>query len=597
MTHSTEVLVIGGGVTGCGVLFDLAQRGFRCLLVERGALSNGTSGRFHGLLHSGGRYTVRDPVAARECIQENAILRRIMPHAVEDTGGLFVATPWDPPEYADGFPGACRAAGIPVEEITPAEALRREPLLNPALARAFAVPDGSVETWEACRSLVESAAEYGAETWVYHEVVDLLRDNGRVRGARVQDVLTGEERAVECDMVVNAAGAWGGRIAGMAGCPVTIAAGKGTMIAMNYRMVNTVINRCGPPGDGDILVPVGTVAVMGTTSVDAPDPDAYPIEAWEIRRLLDEGERMVPSFKTFRALRAWAGVRPLYREAGQNLPPQPPSLRGKGESDAPLLAEEGLGESGSPLLAGEGQGEGSTSGQDLRQVTRGYALLDHAVRDGVEGLVTITGGKWTTYRLMAEHTADLVCRKLGTQRPCRTAETALKGHESWGYFHLGGRIAAIEHGERAGEQIVCECELITRPQVEASLAHNPRPILNDLRRDLRLGMGPCQGGFCAYRAAGLLHEREQLQTGQASPTRGSNPAPAAGKALVDFLQERWKGILPVLWGQSLRQVQLDEGIYLGLLGLDKLPAKLSGAGRPRLGELETEGYFEVGSGE
>lgn len=70
-------------------------------------------------------------------------------------------------------------------------------------------------------------------------------------------------------------------------------------------------------------------------------------------------------------------------------------------------------------------------------------------------------------------------------------------------------------------------------------------------------------------------------------------APATNKALVDFLQERWKGVQSVLWGQHLRQMQLDEGIYLGLLGLDKLPTELSGVDRGRLGEVETEGYFEL----
>ena len=89
------------------------------LLVERGALSYGTSGRFHGLLHSGGRYAVNDPDAARECIVENIILRKIMPHCVEDTGGLFVSTPWDPPDFTDLFYTACQKAGIPVEEISP----------------------------------------------------------------------------------------------------------------------------------------------------------------------------------------------------------------------------------------------------------------------------------------------------------------------------------------------------------------------------------------------------------------------------------------------------------------------------------------------
>ena len=93
-----EVLVIGGGSTGVGVARDAAMRGFSTILVERGDLATGTTGRFHGLLHSGGRYAVKDPQAARECIAENVVLRRIAADCIEDTGGLFVTTPIDDPQ-------------------------------------------------------------------------------------------------------------------------------------------------------------------------------------------------------------------------------------------------------------------------------------------------------------------------------------------------------------------------------------------------------------------------------------------------------------------------------------------------------------------
>ena len=97
--HQTEVLVIGGGATGTGVLRDLAMRGFDTILVEQRDITHGTTGRFHGLLHSGGRYVVKDPEAAVESIEENRVLRRIMPHCLEDTGGFFVVTPWDVEDY------------------------------------------------------------------------------------------------------------------------------------------------------------------------------------------------------------------------------------------------------------------------------------------------------------------------------------------------------------------------------------------------------------------------------------------------------------------------------------------------------------------
>lgn len=536
MKKTTEVLVIGGGATGCGILFDLAQRGFKCMLLERGALSYGTSGRFHGLLHSGGRYAVNDPDAAHECIEENFILRKIMPHCIEDTGGLFVSVPGDPLDFTDDFYTACQKTGIPVEEIPVNEALRREPLLNPQMTRAFTVPDASVETWEACQALVDSAQQYGAEVLTYHKIVNIVVSNGQVTGAVAKNTVTGQEVTIEADLVVSAAGAWGGQIARMAGCDVTVYAGKGTMVAMNYRMVNTVVNRCIKPHDGDIIVPIASVAVIGTTSVKVADPDDYAIEDWEIQLMLDEGEKLVPSFKQFRALRAWAGVRPLYQEKAE--------------------------------------------GADLRDVTRKYTLLDHTPRDGVDNFITITGGKWTTYRLMAEETVDLVCQKLGTERPCQTATTMLKSLGETKFYTLGQRLEKLETGEWTG-QLICECEIVTRPQIEQYLAHDKTNIINNLRRDLRLGMGPCQGGFCTYRAAGIMNEHKKLS------------APETNKALVDFLQERWKGIQSVLWGQHLRQIQLDQGIYLGLLGLDKLPAELSGLDRGRIGEIETEGYFEL----
>ncbi|MDA8068257.1 MAG: FAD-dependent oxidoreductase, partial [Actinomycetota bacterium] len=98
---TTDVLVIGGGATGAGAAWDAALRGLDVILVERADLAEGTSGRFHGLLHSGARYAVKDPRAARECIAENRILRHVAADCVEDTGGLFVTTPWDDPAYAD----------------------------------------------------------------------------------------------------------------------------------------------------------------------------------------------------------------------------------------------------------------------------------------------------------------------------------------------------------------------------------------------------------------------------------------------------------------------------------------------------------------
>ncbi len=521
MQHiQTEVLVIGGGATGTGILRDLAMRGFQTILVERRDLAYGTTGRYHGLLHSGGRYVVKDPQAAQECIVENRILRRIMPQCIEDTGGYFVLTPGDDPEYAGRFITGCQQAGIPFEEIPVSQMLKEEPLLNPNIERCFRVPDGSADSFIAADLNVTSALQYGARCFTYHQVNHLLvkkdGDNSRVIGAACIDLVNDREVNIYADLVINASGAWAGKIAATANIQVQILPGKGTMVALNQRVVHTVINRCKMPADGDILVPAHTVTVMGTTDLKVTDPDQFGVEPWEIRLMLTEGEKIIPGFNQFRILRAWAGVRPLYQE---------------------------------------------TVTAHNRDITRAFVLLDHSERDQVDGFITITSGKWTTYRKMAEVTVDKACQKLGVQRTCRTHLEELpppKGHTRQGHHQLGERLSNIEQHKDYG-QLTCECELATRTDVENSITVENAQTLDDIRRDTRLGMGPCQGAFCTYRAAGLLHSIRHL------------PVESLNAAVRDFLQERWKGTQPVLWGQQLRQARLNELIYLDVMNLDHLP--------------------------
>ena len=519
MAHlRTDVLVIGGGATGAGIAWDAALRGFDVILADRRDLAEGTSGRFHGLLHSGGRYAVKDPDAARECIEENVIVRRIAADCVEDTGGLFITTPDDDPAYGDRFLEGCRATGVPAEEIPVAEALRREPRLNPGIRRAFTVPDAGIDAWKTVWALADGAVAHGARVLTYHRVVALHRDGDGVTGARLRNELTGEEVDVEAGFTLNASGAWAAKLAEMAGCEgVHVAPGKGIMIAMNHRLVNTVVNRCTMPADGDILVPIRTVSVIGTTDVHQRDPDEIPVTQEEVDQMLADGERLVPGFRRARALRVWAGVRPLFED------------KKTGASDS------------------------------TRDGSRSHAILDHRERDGVRGFVTITGGKLTTFRLMAEETVDAMCRQLGDERPCRTRDTPLPGSEDGEPYRLGTRLRAKER-DLNDEQVICECELISRRRLEETMRRRGTVNLDDIRRSLRLGMGPCQGGFCIYRATGVLHGVGRLD------------GPEAVGSLRWFLQERWKGMWPILYGDQLRQARLDAWIFQGLLDVEHLPA-------------------------
>jgi glycerol-3-phosphate dehydrogenase len=508
---STQLLVIGGGATGLGVAWDACLRGLKVVLIEQGDLGQGTSGRYHGLLHSGGRYVVSDPASARDCAAENQIFRRIAPHTIEDTGGLFVAAPADPAEFAEAWSAGCDTCGVPHEEVSIADVIRREPALNPHLARAFQVRDASLDSFDLMHALTRAIRAAGGQVWLRHRMERLVVEHGRVRAAEVRALATGERITIGAEMVVNAAGPWAGRVAAAAGIPLPIALGKGTMLAMATRLVQTVVNRLKPPSDGDIIVPVGTVAVLGTTDVPIQDPADVSIEPWEIDLLMAEGEVLIPDLAHHRALRAWAGVRPLWR----------PELRA----------------------------------DETRTLPRAHQILDHASRDGVEGMVSVIGGKLTTLRLMAQQALDLVAPRLGHREPCQTAETVLDGKEAH-YFTLPERWDRADHAREtspAPPGMICECELIHRAELELALRAGEAIELDDVRRDLRLGMGPCQAGFCAYRAAGI------------ALAIGREPAPHSW--LLDFLLERWRGIRPLGWGPGLRQMELTRRIYAELLGL------------------------------
>ena len=513
-----DVVVIGGGATGAGVLRDLAMRGLRAVLVERGDFTSGTSGRYHGLLHSGGRYVVSDPISARHCAEENAVLRRIAPATIEPTGGYFVATPDDPDDYLEGFPAACAAAGIEAEQI-PLDALfRAEPLLSRRIRAAYRVPDASLEPWELVDANLASAREYGAEALRYHEVIGFERaPDGGLTAVRVHDERGGEERTIGCRAVVSAAGAWAGKVAALAGARLEMSPGKGSMLILNRRMATAVVNRLAPPGDGDIIVPVHTVCILGTTDITVPDPDDVHVTRDEVVSLLADGERLVPGISGARVLRAYAGARPLY--------------------DAAAL-------------------DGEARHDESREISRAHHVVDHGRRDGVDGLWSIVGGKLTTYRLMARDVVDAVATSLGIGAPCRTADEQLPAPATGTPYWLGDRLAAHEADGGGNAELVCECEMVTRSGLEHALDERDDSSLDDLRRTTRLGMGPCQGAFCMPRAAAILDAR---RPGAANPP------------LRGFMGERFRGTRPIAWGDQLAELWLTAGIFRGTLAVDALP--------------------------
>ncbi|HTP21006.1 MAG TPA: FAD-dependent oxidoreductase [Solirubrobacteraceae bacterium] len=385
--NDPHILIVGGGGTGGALAHDLTLRGLKVTLVERGELTSGTTGRHHGLLHSGARYAVGDRESAVECIEENMILRRICPGSFELNDGLFVAIEDEDMDYLEPFIDGCEASGIPTERLTPSQALALEPNLNPQLKAAVRIPDGTMDAMRLPLRFFATAAHNGAEIHSYTEVEELLVHDHLVSGALVRDRVTGKDREIHADVVINATGPWSEKIAAMAGVDVPIRPSPGVLLALHGRLCNMVINRLHKSGDGDIVVPQRGLSVVGTSSWTVEDPDDLPVPADHVERMYTEGSKLIPAVRCTEFRAAWSAARPL--------------IGSRGEADTG------------------------------RELSRTFKTFDHKETDGVEGFITITGGKGTTLRGMAELCANVVCEKLDIDEPCRTRDTVLLPHTAY----------------------------------------------------------------------------------------------------------------------------------------------------------------------
>jgi glycerol-3-phosphate dehydrogenase len=385
MGTKPHAIIIGAGFTGCAAAHDLALRGFRVTVIERGEVASGTSGRTHGLLHSGGRYCVGDRESAIECIEENGILRRVAAQCIEPNGGLFIALDESDLAYAETFEQGAAACGIPIERLTPQQALHIEPNVNPRLLAAYLVPDGTFDPLRLALAFAATAKTNGATFLMYTEVAGLIMDGQRnVVGVTIWERATGARRELHGDIVINATGAWAGQVAKRAGATVPIAPTPGVMVAFDQRLTQRPINRLNKPADGDILLPQRRMVVVGTTSFDAQDLDYVPVTKDQIALMVERGAELVPAIRQARQRGAYMATRPLV----------------------------GAGGSG-------------------RSMARTFKCFDHQESDGIGGFVTITGGKATTCRAMAEKLADVVSAKLGVAATCTTREVPLVSYRRY----------------------------------------------------------------------------------------------------------------------------------------------------------------------
>lgn len=527
-----DLLIIGGGINGTGVARDAALRGLSVVLVEREDWGAGTTGGSTRMVHGGLRYLLYDVPTTRVSSEDAGRIRRIAPHITWRIPFLWPLFPGNRfmTEATEAFVSAydahaVRKGGLRHARLSGAEARQLEPGLAEEVAGAVTLDEWGCDVYRLAALNAVDARERGAVLHSHTEAVELLFSGRTVRGARVRDRIDGTERDLEARMVINAGGPWADRIAGLAGAQVAMRPGKGIHVTFERRIGNYGLILEGVDGRVMFLVPHGAETIVGTTDSDYYGDAAHAdldIHRDEVAYVIEAAARALPQARTWRPLRAWAGVRNTLFEWGV----------------------------------------------DSDDLSRRHEILDHETRDGVPGLLSIVGGKLASYRIQSEEAVDLVLQKLGRPHVAgTTGTTPLPGAEPEPDFtsmteaiplppavleriwrRLGSRIHAVFAAAGPNDLApICRSEGVTAAEIRYAVEVEGCRTLEDLRRHTHIGAGACDGNDCANAAA--LHMAELLVW----------PPERIAAELHAFWNERWSGRRPVLGGAGLAQEEIARG--------------------------------------
>jgi glycerol-3-phosphate dehydrogenase len=232
-----------------------------------------------------------------------------------------------------------------------------------------------MDAWRMPMHFFATAKAKGARFYHYSEVVGVHKSNGAVTGIRIFDHKNHNEYDVHGDLIINATGAWAGRVCALAGIQLPLQPGPGVMVTVNGRLTHMVINRLNRSGEADIIVPQRKLSVLGTTVWLANNPDTINYPPAHVSKIREQCAEMVPAIKETAVHSIWCAPRPLIVQQ-QN--------------------------------------------QDPLRISRTFDCFDHGQRDNLDGLISLIGGKATTLRAMAEKAADLICKKTGRDIACKT---------------------------------------------------------------------------------------------------------------------------------------------------------------------------------
>ena len=525
-----DVIIIGGGCTGAGMVRDCALRGLKTLLVERGDVCSETTGTCAGMISGGVKYLLEPKIVA-QCAKESLIIWRIANNIMFRTPILWTITTRKMKKLARAMVPMYSEflkmrEGGKIFIASREEALKWEPRLSSIVQEAVFFEELFVDPWRLTLHSIIDAQNHGAVIKTYTKVVSLLKDQNTIYGVRVQNMKTNEIEDITAKYVVNAGGPWVPQICKMAGIDYKLRLNKGSHIIFDRRVSNIGLVCTAYDARNAYMFPHENTTILGVTAIDVFDePDNIKPEYNDVEYLLSSMETIMPDLRKHRIIRTFVGVRPMLYKYG---------------------VEEG-------------------------DVTRGFKIIDNEKKNDINGFITIAGGKLVTHRIMAEKATNLICDKLGIEKTCETAMKPLPGatgkvdvealSEKYKLdFHVTKRLA-IRHGPKAEDILsrldsnpeynstICTCESATNVEMRHCIQNEYAMHLDDLRRRLRIGSGPCQGTGCIFKAISVLNDELNY------------PMDESNVDLLDFLNERWKGIWPALRGEQLSESELSQGIY------------------------------------
>jgi len=450
-----DVLVIGGGITGAGVALDAAARGYRVALVEKADFASGTSSKSTKLAHGGIRYLPQfDFAMIREGVIERGLMVRHAPFLVRPLPfviPVYEHMPWPsslPVRPPTGF-GLTLVLDIGLwmydlmagrlnigrhKRISAEETLRRVPKLRHAgLKKALLYYDAQTNDAQLTVTVLRTAAQFGAVVTNYTQVTGFTRANGKLNGAVVCDVLTGQEVTVSARHIINATGVFAEQVAALTGdeSKATVEPSKGIHLVVareRLRISNTAVV-LPETEDGRILyiIPWSARAIIGTTDTgtgDLDDPQASPAD---IAYLLKHVNKYLEADLTDDdILSVYAGYRPLVKSPGAR----------------------------------------------AAELSRTHVVLQE-----VNGMVTIVGGKLTTYRRMAQDTVDVLSKRAGMPTSHPTQKLLLSGAIGW---------RSTRHAiEARGQQLELAQDSIEH--LAFTFGSNAHAVLDLIEKDERLG--------------------------------------------------------------------------------------------------------------